>query len=557
MTTSNASTARVKRVLVGLLSVVALLMLGLASPAAAHARLDSSTPAGAEVVAEPPTSVVLTFDEPVRPVPGGFRLYDRTGAARALVGRAVDNTVRADLPGGLRDGSYVVTWRVISDDSHPLSGALTFAIGQPDTDTFSAPPPQTAAVSTTYAAATGLGYLGLMTLIGLSVFEAVVLRAQSGDGGLGPRLKRLAAATALVSYAMLVPLTVARDEGTLAAMLRPNALLDYWRSTAALTLLLGAGGTVPLLLAPGLRRRRSRGTAYGVGVAFAMGSVLPVGHTRTYGPAWLVVGADLTHAAAAAVWFGGLIALGLYLNWARRTSGSPREAAVVLSRFSTLAGGLVGLLAVTGTGLAITLVGSWGALIDSRYGQVLLVKVGLASLVGGLAAWNRFHLIPNLGLLDTHPRQWQRLTRAVWTEAIVLVLVIAATAVLGMQAPGSDPADHGAGTRDGGVTLTSELGSGHFEGTLVPGRLGENVITFRLTDLANQPVIPVAPPEMSVSEPNLSLGPLTALVETTGTPGSYRAVVTIPADGEWRINTAVRVTEFERPAAVATASIAR
>ena len=59
-------------------------------------------------------------------------------------------------------------------------------------------------------------------------------------------------------------------------------------------------------------------------------------------------------------------------------------------------------------------------------------------------------------------------------------------------------------------------------------------------------------PQVSVAEPGLSLGPLTAVVRAGSSPGSYRAEVTIPAAGQWRVTAAVRVSEVEQPAAVAT-----
>ncbi len=39
------------------------------------------------------------------------------------------------LRDGLADGTYTVAWRVVSADSHPISGAFTFSIGKPSTTT--------------------------------------------------------------------------------------------------------------------------------------------------------------------------------------------------------------------------------------------------------------------------------------------------------------------------------------------------------------------------------------------------------------------------------------
>lgn len=563
MTRIERTGSRVRQILVGLLSVVALLVLGPALPADAHARLVSVIPAAGAVLAKSPTVVTLSFDEPVRTVPKGFQLYDRGGAARSLTVTATDSTVVAQLPGGLHDGSYGVGWRVVSADSHPISGALTFAIGQPDSTVPQIrPQPSSATISTTLGGLNAVGYLALMTLVGLGVFEVAMLRPVVDKGGDRRWLKAFAAVTAVVAYAILVPLASVRESGgSFSDLLTTPALSRPWRSAGGLTLVLVLLGSVLLVMARRLRSRRLTLAATMGGAALAMGSVLPVGHTRSYGPGWLVLSADLAHAAAAAVWFGGLIGLSFFLVEARRSSLDPRRAAAVLGRFSTTAGALVAVVAASGTALAVIMVGSVRTLLESSYGHLLLVKIGLAAVVGGLALWNRTVLLPNLGHLDTHPRQWGRLTQAVVAEVIVLVLVISATAVLGMQAPGAAATDRDGGGRatraNAATTLITDLGSGHFYATLDPGSLGPNVVTFRLTDAADQPITPVALPEVRVSEPNLSLGPLVAQVEPGEAPGTYRALVTIPVPGQWRINTAARVTEFEQPAATVDVTVIR
>lgn len=67
--------------------------------------------------------------------------------------------------------------------------------------------------------------------------------------------------------------------------------------------------------------------------------------------------------------------------------------------------------------------------------------------------------------------------------------------------------------------------------------------------------MPIGVPQVSVAEPNLSLGPVTAEVSPGSTPGSYRATVDVPAAGQWRLTVAVRVNGLEQPAAVADVAV--
>lgn len=108
-----------------------------ASATAAHAKLVSISPKDGETVKEPPPRVLLTFNENVL---GEFSVVKVADASGALVsvgdpqvqGREVSQPLQAGLP----QGGYTVTFRVVSADSHPVSGRSTFTIAQSAT-----PPP--------------------------------------------------------------------------------------------------------------------------------------------------------------------------------------------------------------------------------------------------------------------------------------------------------------------------------------------------------------------------------------------------------------------------------
>jgi copper transport protein len=542
----------VRRLLGVLITALALFLALPPGSASAHAELVSTDPGDGAVLATAPSSVALTFDEPVFLVPDGFQLYDASGGHRTVPGEAVDATIRAALPPDLAEGSYVLFWRVVSDDSHPESGVLSFAIGRADGTVPTIVEGDDRMVSILYGVLTALGYLGLFCLVGLTVFDLFVTRTTAA----GRRLPRVAGRIAVGACVLLVPLTVIRERGAgLGAMFNPVFLVIGLLGPAGVTFVLVAAGVALMLLRtrPTDRAGFWPGT---VGAAVALTSVLPVGHTRTFGPAWLVMGADLVHAATAAVWLGGLLGLGLYLARARRRQDDPVEAGAVLSRFSTLAGVLVVLLGVTGIALAVVIVGSVPALFGSAYGQLLLLKVGLVAVIGGLAAWNRFSLVPRLGRAGGSSGGWRQLLRAVRLEAVGLVLVVGVTSALTLQNPRASetPAPAPVGSEapaPAGTPLLADLGTGHLTGEFGPGTAGVNLITFDITDAGGTPIVPLGMPQVSVAEPNLSLGPLAAEVEPGETPGSYRAVVDVPAAGQWRITAAIRINELEQPAAVA------
>jgi len=125
---------RLTGLLFGFLGVAVLFSVASAGPAAAHAVLLSTQPASGATLAAAPRSVALTFDEAPQKQfstihvtgPDGQRhdsgSVQLTGAAGAVATQQLTGT---GLP-----GRYVVDWRVVSDDGHPVSGQFTFTVSR-------------------------------------------------------------------------------------------------------------------------------------------------------------------------------------------------------------------------------------------------------------------------------------------------------------------------------------------------------------------------------------------------------------------------------------------
>ena len=192
----------------GLLAVVAGLMvaLGPAPPAAAHAVLLETSPAAGTVLDQAPEEVTLRFNEPVSVSLGGIRILDEAGgsvdAARAR-GSGDGTTLTVALP-ELPDGAYVVAWRVVSADSHPVRGAFVFRIGEAGDGNEEAllsrllgsEPGGSWLVGGLLAFVRFAAFAGLSVLVGAVAFVAVIWR----DGANSPRVRRLAAGAWAVAF---------------------------------------------------------------------------------------------------------------------------------------------------------------------------------------------------------------------------------------------------------------------------------------------------------------------------------------------------------------------
>ena len=120
--------------LLGGAALVVIAVLVTATPAFAHAELESTSPeSGANLPAgQPPDSVSMTFSEGVQLPENAVQLLNSDGQTVSGVGKAQhgdsDSVVTTALP-ALDDGTYVVDWHVVSVDSHPIDGAFTFNVG--------------------------------------------------------------------------------------------------------------------------------------------------------------------------------------------------------------------------------------------------------------------------------------------------------------------------------------------------------------------------------------------------------------------------------------------
>ncbi|MGW2209556.1 copper resistance CopC/CopD family protein [Streptomyces sp. NPDC001781] len=401
-------TPRLRTLVLLLLAVTGTLFAG-AAPASAHAALTGSDPAQGVVVDRAPAQVSLTFSEQVAMGDDSLRVLDPKGKP-VQSGRPANvsgTTYAVRLRAGLADGTYTVAYQVVSADSHPVAGAYTFSIGAPSRTVVSGTGAGAGggAVGALYSVGRYLSYAGFIVLAGGAAFVLACWRQGAGVRA----LQRLVVGGWLTLTAATLGLLLLRGSYTSSGRLGDVLDLDLLgqvlqtKTGAALVsrllLLAAAALFVAVLFGAYARREEEEGTdeeaaaeRRDLGFGLAIGGIV-VGaglaaswamaeHASTGLQPGVAMPVDIVHLLAVACWFGGLTALLVALY--RAPADTPLGTDAV-RRFSRLAFGSVVALVATGVYQSWRQLGSWSAFTDTRYGQLLLVKLGLVAVMVGLA----------------------------------------------------------------------------------------------------------------------------------------------------------------------------
>lgn len=568
----------VRRYVVAVLTAV-LCIWGLASApmASAHATVVTTDPADGALLATAPARVTVTYDEAVSLQLGALRVFApdgsqvEVGTADHLDGKP--ETASVPLKPGLKNGTYVVSWRVISADSHPVRGAWTFSIGTtsaPNAGGAAAAPSGSRTVGVLFGIARWLAYLGFAALAGGALLLVAFAPKLAGD-------RRLRLLIGGGWFALLL--------GTVAALLLQGPYgggfgigrvtdVDVLRATlntrlgkalAWRLMLLGAAGVLVSWIATRLAEAsvRTRRAVGGVGAALAVGLALTwsvADHSGTGSQVALALPADVLHLLAMAAWVGGLAALASSVLGPQVVGITDDERLKLVRRFSTTAFAAVCVLAATGVYQGWRQVRHWDALFGTDYGRMLVIKSSLFVVLLALGFLARRILAfqkPALQTLAATSPDLARLRRSVAAEFGLAIVVLAVTALLVESQPAADTA-----AKAGPVTVASPFDTGSANGTgtvrvtLDPARVGTAQVVIDVLDKTGKPE---AVPEVdaSLALPAQQLGPIKIKLRPAG-PGHYTASgVVVPMSGAWQVLVTVRTTDIDQATVILNTTVSK
>ena len=435
-------------------------MLALPAAASAHAYLIKTVPAASVILPAPPPSVQLTFDEAVEPRFAIISVTD-VGAHSETTGPVTRSPANPDtLVVPLKkvpEGWYLVYWRAISVDGHPVQGAFTFAVGPNagPAPQFKIPHISQTATTTPLLIARWAMFLTTMTAIGLFVLRLLIARPVIRRVE-GTTLRAVSVGFAVAAGCGLLALPAYIEEATAIDSLKSffsfGTLVPLWRTTAfgrgyvdmwICFALFCATAAVALWLDKPQRPQRSvTAILSAAGALGAAAAVLALpglsGHAAQTAPRDLALALDWLHLVSGSLWIGGLV--GLLVLWRALPAGR-RIAGLSVSvpRFSNVA--FVSVLLLLGSGIWATVLHLpvWAALWQTSYGKVILIKIGLLTLAVGLAAGNLLRSKPQLVAARERAELGapaaRLLRRLVGGEALLVTGAVFAAATLSSLAP--------------------------------------------------------------------------------------------------------------------------
>jgi copper transport protein len=516
-----------RRAVIALVTAAVAALFALPGTAFAHAELLQSNPSAGSVLDAAPASITLTFSEPVEVSLGAIRLFDGSGRAVAIGAsrhpQGKDAAVTVEL-GALRNGSYVVDWRVVSADSHPVQGAYTFQVG-PSADL--QPGILDGIVSkdsTNHAASAALAVLrGLIIASIALVFGGLVALAW----GMVDDYRRIrmaivaAAVTSAVAGLLQLPLEFSYATGrSLSAIGDASAWSDTFDSRVGTAWVVRS--MITAVVGAALLITRADRTRWWWRAGLVLG-VLATGAASAYGGhgatgRWIPVGvlATAVHVAGMAVWLGGLVALVLCLG----TLG-----AAGLRRFSAVALAMIALVVASGVVQGVRQLGSFDALTSTSYGTALIWKSMFVVVLLMIATVSR--RIAHRTEIDH-----QRLRRMLLVETVLAVAIVTATSLLMASNPST-----AAAPKPFSATLVD--GDRLASITLEPGRTGANELHIYLSSAASSLIEPDAV-TVEISDPSRDVAAIQIPVTRSAASHFTTSNATFPYATTWTLVVTVR-----------------
>ncbi len=504
----------------------------------AHAYLQQSSPSANETILSSPSKITLQFNESIQPAFHSIQVTNSTGERVDLDDSYIaDNqpkTLEANIRPNLADGLYIIGWKIISGDGHPLEGSIPFQIGS-------------SSISTNVPSANSTGYypgldlilirwllyLSMAFLMGILSFYLFMYPSNPKAKHPLPQRSRkmlwISYGGIAVSILLGLPL-----QATIEARLQWSELWTtpwlnqmmqtnfsaIWLTQVVMVVILG-GFMYIANRTP--ERSYSRSMYQYAALLLGLGILLSksfIGHAAASELKVLSITMNFLHLSASCIWIGSLLALAAILPGEASLPSSPEDRKRIIFRvirtFSYWGTGLVTILILSGTYASLKYVPTMYSLFNTLYGQVLLIKCGLVLIMLGFAAFNMLR-----------GRHNKSIGRTVWIELSVGVITLVLAALL-TNLPT-------AMTSPGPIDLSNTLENGEKISLQVsPNVIGNNQFEIQVQDANRKDVLNIQQIKLTLTSLDMDMNKYEILIPYQ--PNStFIAEDLISMAGRWNI----------------------
>ncbi|MFJ7748156.1 copper resistance protein CopC [Peribacillus sp. NPDC097295] len=495
-----------------------------------HATVISSNPSPNESLDTIPETISIRFSEDIQPSFYSLKVISKNKNEVPLQDIQVsEKTLEATWSSSLEEGSYIIKWRVVSSDGHPIDGTIPFQYGksnipsdQMNTEDEGGFP------SSIQVFLQSLQYLCFAALSGVSFFYLSLSKSPL-PGPINRRIRRyiwLSYSGLAISILLSLPLKVTIDaqvgwqhafNGTyLKEVMQSTQFGSIW--LIEITLLLVLFIAIFFMMRNQLNK-----------LTFILSLVLVsslmvckafIGHTTDTTHQYWAVSMDFLHIVSMALWLGGLLAILVILPKSynpKVTDDNKTFYWSVIQKFSSWAILFVIVLIVSGIYSSFQHVPTLYSLLHTTYGQLLLGKIGLMLIMIGFGA---LHLVRG-------KRKTKKLGLSTGIEFSIGIMVLLIAALLtNVQTANSSP----------GPVEKTEITEDDDQVTLsvTPNKTGDNYIQVELKNDEGNPYTNIEQLTLTMESLEGDVGEIKLQLQE-GNKGQFKAQSIIAMSGKWKI----------------------
>ena len=393
-----------------------------------HAEILSTYPENGSVMESPPEIFSVKFSEPVSVIRiqilDGNRQTVELGDVSNL-----DNVLTFAPLTPLPQGQYLLSFRVLSLDAHPVSGSVGFSVGNlppplPEFSQVNETALLLARINRTVHLITILIAIGFILYPLLFVMPAEIESTRQRYLNLASIIGIITAVIGLGLWGVLL------IEASPTAFFQREVWSTVMETTLGISFYMVVCGFAGILMANSLDPTLTTGRISGLlGGLLILASLGASGHAFSSG--WLMTPVFFIHTLVAGAWLGAIWMLHYIL-----LPGKSSQTAHVLKTFSRIATWFIAILLTSAIILIVFQLNNVTELIITEYGKWLLLKIVIVFSALILAAVNRWKLVPALN--EDKQTIFQKLRKSVHIEGILLVVVIGITSILASTVPPED-----------------------------------------------------------------------------------------------------------------------